>query len=373
MSPDGATHMTSTGSPGLPRQPHLRECLDMSGMPPGNPDDQGGARPRPLVSVVTPFYNTAAFLERCITSVLAQTLADFEYILVDNHSTDRGGAIAARYAEIDGRIKVMSPSTFLSQCDNFNFALNQISSESTYCKMVLADDWIYPQCLADMVAVADAHPSVGLVSSYTLSDRAILGAGLPVDQSVFSGHEAGHMHLAEGCFVFGNNSTVMYRADIVRASPAFYRESALFFDTDAALRILSTHDFGFVHQVLSYLRSHEESITTRTKGYGPVAADIMIALHRYGPTFLTADEQRDLLRPAERWFYEGLGRQWLREMRGERDEKYWAYQQWCLDAAGQPLRRRRVVVGAAQASARALLSSALRLRGFPRRVRARLR
>ena len=161
-------------------------------------DDLGGRIAAPLVSVVTPFYNTAEYLEQCIRSVLGQTLVDFEYILVDNCSTDGGGEIARRFAAIDDRIRVISPPTFLSQCDNFNFALNQISPGSTYCKMVLADDWIYPQCLAEMVALADEHPSIGLVSSYTIFGTAVQGAGLPVDRSVYSGREIARLHLLEG-------------------------------------------------------------------------------------------------------------------------------------------------------------------------------
>jgi glycosyltransferase involved in cell wall biosynthesis len=51
---------------------------------------------RPLVSVVTPFYNTERYLAECIESVLAQTYPIFEYILVNNRSTDASRDIATR-------------------------------------------------------------------------------------------------------------------------------------------------------------------------------------------------------------------------------------------------------------------------------------
>ena len=60
-----------------------------------------------LVSVVTPFYNTAAYLEECIESVLAQTYRDFEYLLVNNKSTDGSREIAARYAAKDPRLRLL--------------------------------------------------------------------------------------------------------------------------------------------------------------------------------------------------------------------------------------------------------------------------
>ena len=56
---------------------------------------------RPLVSVVTPFYNTASYLAQCIESVLKQSYSEFEYILMDNCSTDGSSEIAETYARRD--------------------------------------------------------------------------------------------------------------------------------------------------------------------------------------------------------------------------------------------------------------------------------
>src|SRR5687768_685276 len=98
----------------------------------------------PLVSVVTPVYNTGEYLEEAIRSVLAQSYSNLEYIICNNHSTDASGEIAARYSSLDPRIRVVQPPRFLPQAENFNFALQQISPESRYCKMLLADDWMFP-------------------------------------------------------------------------------------------------------------------------------------------------------------------------------------------------------------------------------------
>ena len=49
----------------------------------------------PFVSVVTPVYNDEPYLEECIRSVLSQSHQDFEYIICNNHSTDRSGEIAS--------------------------------------------------------------------------------------------------------------------------------------------------------------------------------------------------------------------------------------------------------------------------------------
>lgn len=61
----------------------------------------------PKISVIVPVYNVEKYLRQCIDSILAQTFADFELILVDDGSTDKCGAICDEYAKKDYRIKVI--------------------------------------------------------------------------------------------------------------------------------------------------------------------------------------------------------------------------------------------------------------------------
>jgi len=102
--------------------------------------------PQPLVSVVTPFYNTREFLAECIESVLRQTYANWEYVLVNNKSTDGSEEVVQPYVErFPDKIRLIHTDSFLTQVQNYNFALAQISPHSKYCKMVQADDWILPE------------------------------------------------------------------------------------------------------------------------------------------------------------------------------------------------------------------------------------
>ena len=127
---------------------------------------------QPLVSVLTPLYNNAEHLAQCIESVLSQTYWNWEYLIVNNCSTDESGAIARRYAAQDPRIRVHDNATFLSALANHNFALCQGSRSSKYCKLVFGDDWIFPTCLEQMVAVAEQYPSAGIVGAYGLEGGA---------------------------------------------------------------------------------------------------------------------------------------------------------------------------------------------------------
>ena len=63
---------------------------------------------RPAITVAMSVYNGAAFLAPAIESVLAQTFADFEFLVLDDGSTDTSRAIAEGYAARDARIRIIS-------------------------------------------------------------------------------------------------------------------------------------------------------------------------------------------------------------------------------------------------------------------------
>ena len=60
-----------------------------------------------MISVLMLTYNRENLVGRAIESILAQTYKDFEFIIVDNGSTDKSGDIAEEYAKKDSRIKVI--------------------------------------------------------------------------------------------------------------------------------------------------------------------------------------------------------------------------------------------------------------------------
>src|SRR4029077_15657000 len=155
------------------------------------------SKPLPLVSIVTPVYNNAEYLAECIESVLAQTYPNWDYTIVNNCSTDGTGEVARRYAAKDRRIRIHDNQQFLRVVPNHNHALRQISPESKYCKIVFGDDWIFPRCLEEMVAVAEEHPSVGIVGAYGLwevvgrgpHEYVVMLGGLPYPSRLVSGRD----------------------------------------------------------------------------------------------------------------------------------------------------------------------------------------
>ncbi len=262
----------------------------------------------PLVSVVTPVYNGERFLDACIQSVLAQTYERFEYVILDNASTDRTAEIIRSHAARDSRIRCVRNEAVLPIMANWNTAMALIDQQSDYCKVVHADDQLLPRCLEEMVAVAKDNPSVVLVGAYRIDGSRLNMVSVPYPQQLVPGAElCRNRLLGRWADVFGSPTSVMYRADRVRARPEFYRSDNPHADTEVCFELLRDGDYGFVHQVLTYTRRHTGAQTTDARRHGThSAARIMIA-RDFGPSFLSPAEQRIALDTQIRYHYQFLG------------------------------------------------------------------
>lgn len=117
----------------------------------------------PRVTVVTAVHNGQPYLAATIESILSQTYLDFEYILVDDASTDDSPAILRHYAEQDARIVVLRNTTSLNPAGTLNRALHTARAE--YVANLDQDDLAMPERLARQVRYLDAHPEVGVVGA----------------------------------------------------------------------------------------------------------------------------------------------------------------------------------------------------------------
>lgn len=273
---------------------------------------------QPLVSIVTPVYNGEKYLRECIESVLNQTYTNFEYIIVNNKSKDGTLAIAREYQQRDARITVFDNDDFLPVMQNFNAAISKISPHSIYCKVVCADDWIYPDYLLKMVDLGERHPGVGLFSSYKLKGNQVQPVKpMPYRQTVFPGREVGRMNLTDGPYTFGAPTAVMYRSEIVRGKEKFFNEKRTSGDTEACYEIIKNWDFGFVPQILSYSRVHKESVTAENKKFNKNYADHAYMLKQYGKCFFDVDECKKLEDQYQWTYYCFLGKSAFRLMNKE--------------------------------------------------------
>lgn len=119
---------------------------------------------KPLISILTPFKNTAKFLSECLDSICVQTYTNWELIIVDDGSTDESFDIVSSYSEKDSRIKL-----FKNKGNGIIEALRLAFNNSTgdYITRMDSDDIMYPEkldvLLSQLESFGRKHIAVGLV------------------------------------------------------------------------------------------------------------------------------------------------------------------------------------------------------------------
>ncbi len=269
---------------------------------------------KPLVSVVTPVLNGERYLAECIESVRRQTYENWVYVIVDNCSTDRSLEIARSFARLDSRIRIHSNETFFAGLsESLNNSMRQIDGNSTYCKVVHADDWLYPECIEKMVEHGERYPAAGIIGSYAVQGNKIVWGGLPVETAVISGNDVCRATLLGELFVFGTPSSLLLRTDLVKNREKFYNEDNWHTDTDTCFDLLRGTDMGFVHQVLSFCRYHDTSETaTFADRYNTYLPGALICLLKYGPLYLSENEYKARLLWNVHIYYAFLAKSYLK-------------------------------------------------------------
>ena len=120
----------------------------------------------PKISIISPVYNAAAFLEKFVSSIQSQTLTDFELILVNDGSTDRSKEICDKFAADDNRIKV-----FHKKNGGVSSARQMGLEESTGEYIIHADpdDWVEPKMLQELYQKAQTDNSDMVICDFFIN------------------------------------------------------------------------------------------------------------------------------------------------------------------------------------------------------------
>lgn len=266
----------------------------------------------PFVSVVTPVYNGANFIRECIESVLGQTYRNLEHVILDNASTDDTGAIAAEFAAKDSRVRVHRNQRTLPMVENWNRSMKLASDAASYVKILHADDAMYPECLAKMIALAQADPKVGMLGTLRLrGDQGVECGGLARGTGIYSGREVAQLYLRREVFSFAPTGGLI-RGDIVRGRRPFYPKEYLHADLAAYFDLLYRYDYGHVDEVLQFSRVHPDSVSaTIAIRKQTLMGEWLPLLRAYGPRYFTADELRDVERQFVRRYHRLLVRRFV--------------------------------------------------------------
>ena len=224
-------------------------------------------------------------------------------------------------------------------------------------KFVQADDYLFPECLERMVAVAESNPTAAIISSYYLQGRHVYGSGIEWPTECIPGHIASRLHLLEHLYLFGSPTTVLYRADLMRERQPFYSESSLHEDTELCYEVLANADLGFVHQVLTFSRLGNDGVLTSLDPFHWQQPLYYSLLRKYGSQFLSREELAERIHAARsehlRILAEGvvLGR----------EPEFWAYHRGQMAALGEQFPSKLAL---APRVARALVKAVIRPRWF---------
>jgi glycosyltransferase involved in cell wall biosynthesis len=206
-----------------------------------------------LLSAIMPVYNSEKFLVETIESVLGQTFSDFEFIILDDGSTDNSLSIIMQYASLDNRIRVVS-------CEH-NIGLVQIRNlglELANCDLfatIDSDDISLPTRFAVQVSFMQQHPyyvaagaNCSLITAY--GDHLSTDA-LPTD------HEQIYSRLLKGDGGVVRQPAAIHRTKIVREVGGYRCAGAE--DLDLYLRLAEVGRLANSPEVLVLYRQHINS------------------------------------------------------------------------------------------------------------------
>lgn len=171
----------------------------------------------PLVSVVMPVYNAEKYLESAIESILKQTFQNFEFIIINDGSTDGSEIILKKYGQIDARIRLCR-SKHQGISPSLNMGCNL--AQGKYIVRMDADDISFPERIAKEVEYMDAHPEIGILGT---AEELIDKDGKVIGKKYFPalpGFIKWSIILGGWCI---SHPTVMMRRDVVEPLH-FYRD-----------------------------------------------------------------------------------------------------------------------------------------------------
>jgi glycosyltransferase involved in cell wall biosynthesis len=215
----------------------------------------------PSISVVTPAYQRADTLPRLYDSLREQTLEGFEWVVVDDGSTDETGELVAAWVA-----EAPFPIAYHRQENRgkhaaFNECVRLASGE--FCALIDSDDWYRPEALAGMLATWESIPVArrgafaNVEGLRTDPDGNLVGDRFPADILDSNNFELETVHGVHG------DTIGMYRRDVLRRFPfpedlGWHVSPSLVWN-----RIAARHDTRFVNQIWAYTDYGEGGLSDR--------------------------------------------------------------------------------------------------------------
>lgn len=229
--------------------------------------------PSPAVSVIMSVYNGARFLDLAIDSVLAQDFTEFEFIVLDDGSSDASPTIIRELAARDARIVPI-----LRENRGLIASLNEMieKARAPIIARMDADDICQPTRFTEQVAFLEAHPDYGVVGTWS-EDIGEHGEKL---HRTGPDHPVTHEELLSFIPVNGPlicHPAAMYRREVVRSVGSYHAAFRHCEDLDLWLRLAGVTKLGNIPRRLLRYRRYGEQVSSRhatEQQYGAAVAHL---------------------------------------------------------------------------------------------------
>ena len=213
---------------------------------------------KPQISVIMPVFNSALFLNKSIESILNQSFKNFEFIIIDDGSTDTSLSIINSYSLLDKRIKLVKNKINYGICHTLNRGL--LMAKGQYVARMDADDWSYPDRLLKQLQFMKSHTEV-----------VICGGDIDVCNKNLAGintrqYPTSDKKIREKIFRLNPfaHSAVIYKKNIVLSVGGYNKNFAGAEDYELYFRLGKVGKFANLSQKLLKLRTHSSSISAKS-------------------------------------------------------------------------------------------------------------
>lgn len=203
-----------------------------------------------LVSIITPSYNQAKFLEETILSVLNQDYTNIEYIIVDGNSTDGSQEIIKKYAN---RLSWWVSEKDQGQTDAINKGFSHAKGD--ILAWLNSDDTYQPGAVSEAVDFLTAHPEIGMVYGDTsfIDESGELIGRFPAAQTDYQKLRQGYVHIPQQATFFRSE---LWR-QVAPLDPSFF----FAMDYDLWIRLARISKLVYLPQNWANFRLHGEGKT----------------------------------------------------------------------------------------------------------------
>lgn len=226
------------------------------------------------VSIVTPSFNQAPFLEATMQSVFDQDYQEIDYIVIDGGSTDGSQAIIEKHA---AKLAYWVSESDRGQTDAINKGFAKAGGQ--YLAWLNADDRLRPQAVREAVEYLETHPDVGLVygdADYIDASGRVVGR-FPAAQTDYARLRRGYVHIPQ--------QASLWRAELWQRVGPLDATFTFAMDYDLWVRLAKISQLQYLPRAWAEFRLHADSKTIRNDHR---AWDEMLRVHwREGGSFFS--------------------------------------------------------------------------------------